>query len=130
MTFSGKLTSEQMLKLKEIMNYAASSADAIQKMMADAGISKYDGCHMAIGIAPDFNSVQFGDKWSECGEVRIGRMDNEDHYRTFGENSTEYVLLFAEPELRERIRSVLNAEKTLPPDGFWLSSDDNDPVPD
>lgn len=123
-------TAEQMKALKSMIEFTENFADQILYIMRHHGLDLADGCDLKIGINPNQKLVNrmisFGCSYKkDAGEITLTRGEKDERYIPTGKNSPEYEILFATEEMAERIRQILQREKPLPPDGLWISSDDN-----
>ena len=124
---SVRLTKEQLTIVEGMMQYAQAFADQIYHIMQNHGLDKIDGCNVLVNIDPKINDstecVYFGDCVdSEFGKIRMEKGRKDQKFTPVGRNSVEYELMFADEQVKEAMRAILNAnkEKPLPPDGLWV----------
>ena len=129
-----KLTNDQMVTLKKLIEFSEASANQIYHIMVNHGLDKIQGCDLHITVDPTKYFTTMMVSAGECigldfGHVRLARGKYEKDYHLTDTNSAEYELLFADEAVRSRIEKILHGEKPLPPDGLWVGADRNsDPV--
>ena len=129
--------------MESIMTFGRIFADQITKCMMNAGLIKED-YRFYITIAPpvskdrlSYAEVQLrqsvgNPRWHETAMEHF-RFGNE-RWKTYHEFGTEKMSIqeLAEPErgrvVSERVSE--NPDKPYPPDGYWISSRDDNPVLD
>lgn len=127
------LTDEQFLAVKSMAEYCEVFSDQLYKIMVDHGLDKVNGFMVDITVDPamDFitKKIEIGKDYKNCsaGFIRLTRGKEEDTYAPTGKNSAEYECLFANPEVAERMRNIVEKKSTLPADGLWIGDDRNDP---
>ena len=127
---SVRLTKEQLTIVEGMMQYAQAFADQIYHIMRNHGLDKIDGCDVTVSIDPLLNDstecVYFGNSVETgFGRIRMEKGKNDKKFIPVGTNSTEYELMFADEQVKEAMRAILNAnkEKPLPIDGLWVGKD-------
>ena len=129
-----KLSESNVSDVKKLMDVAAAMANQLLLIMEHNGLAKVPGASVTISVEPSLRftteNITFGHRGSDAGYVSLAKGRYNDEFEAYGnENSAEYEFLFANEELRERIRKFINMEKPLPPDGLWIgASYRNDPV--
>lgn len=132
MAYDLKLTIEQYDAIKSIAKFAENFADEVLKVLQNTGMDKIPGCRLRIDIDPEYDYITkkiiFGESRDES-EVRKFELvcGLEDEKYELATDSKEYEILFANEATKARIRTILNTEKPLPPDGLWLSACDDCP---
>ena len=127
-----KLTDEQLVTVKSMMEICEIFADHILHIMQNHGLDKVDGSVVKIEVNPAYSLItkelQFGRELSaDSGFIKLTRGLEEKKYGATGKNSPEYECLFAEPEIAERIRNVLKNTKPVLPRDIWIGDDSNNP---
>ena len=125
-----KLTNEQLTKVKELVEVAEAMSEQLFHIMENHGLTKIPGVGISISVEPGLRfttkNIAFGKRGSDAGYVSLAKGKYEDEFAAYGnENSTEYEILFAKKELRERMLQYISKEKPLPPDGLWIGDDRN-----
>ena len=119
-----QLNEEQMVILKGMMEYAQSFCDAMNKVMVNHGLDKIEGCMMHIDIDPSFEMtrerISIGEVGTDFGRVQMAKGVNENKFSVYGRNNAEYELLFADEEIRDQMKKILNMDRETPPDGLWV----------
>lgn len=126
------MTEDQMMTVKLLTDYAMNSAKVICDAMKEYGLADDLQQNMWIYISPYLPriAVSFGDssKRENGGYLKVSKsFDNweSDKYDVDSESSYEYGVLFANAEQKQRILSLLQREKELPPDGMWVADCDD-----
>ena len=127
-----KYTDDQLLTIKSMMEICGRFADHILHIMQNHGLDKVKGTCVKMEIDPDFKYVakqlEFGKNIeSDSGYIKLTRGLEEETYGATGKNSHEYEVLFAPPEVAERISRILKNPKPVPPFDIWIGDDRNDP---
>ena len=129
---SVRLTSEQMVIIKGLMEYAQAFCDQVFHIMQNHGLDKVNGCSLSLYVDPKCQfvneNVVIGNSITEdFGRIQMSKGLNEMNFSPLGKNSAEYELLFATGELKEALRKVLMTdEKPLPQDGLWVGNDNGE----
>ena len=125
-----ELTSQQLLVVKGMMEYAQAFADQMYHIMKNHGLDKIDGCNVLVNIDPKLNtsteSIYFGDTVeTDFGKIRMEKGNTDKKFCVVGRNSAKYELLFANDELKEVMKKILTVseQKPLPMDGLWIGKD-------
>lgn len=124
---SVKLTGEQMVIVKGLMDYAQAFCNQVQHIMQNHGLDKVDGCRLNLWVDPDdkviSRNITIGmDVDRDFGRLKMVAGRDDEKYEHLGENSAEYLLLFENTDRKEAMRKALE-EKPLPVDGFWVGRD-------
>ena len=127
-----KYTDDQLVVIKRLMEICGSFADQILHIMQNHGLCEVKGTKVKIEVDPEYSTIakmiEFGDSIeSDSGRIKLTKGLEENKYGAVGKNSAEYEILFAPPEVAERIREVLKRAKPICPDGLWIGDDRNDP---
>ena len=129
-----KLTKSQMATLKSMIEISERLSGQLLHIMRNSGLDKIQGCRLSIEVNPNFafttENICFGISDSEAGKVSLGKGVYDEQFRTFGENSAEYELLFTDEATRKILQEQLRKAKPLPPDGLWVSAYDDPPAMD
>lgn len=127
-----RLSKSKVDDVKKLVTVAEAMAEQLFHIMENNGLVKVPGAAISVSVEPGLRfttkSIVFGHRGSDAGYVAIarGRYDNE--YAAYGnDNSTEYEILFASEELRERILRYIGKKEPVCPDGLWIGDDRNDP---
>lgn len=132
MTNDLKLSGKQYEAIKSLTEMTKRFADEVLKFMQRTGLDKIHGCDLSVEVDPAYEHITkkivFGkdNDESEVGKFEMVRGLEDEKYE-LDTDSKEYEILFADEATKERIRTILNTEKPLPPNGLWLSAYD-DPV--
>ena len=130
MTNDLKLNGKQYEAIKSLTEMTKRFADEVLKFMQQTGLDKIPGCELAVDVDPAYEhitkKVVFGkdNDESEVGKFEMVRGLEDEKYE-LDTDSKEYEILFADEATKERIRTILNTEKPLPPNGLWLSAYDD-----
>ena len=130
MTNDPKLSRDQYKAIESVANLAKLFSDEVLKIFQQKELDKIPGCRLRIDIDPEFDCITkkiiFGDGGdeSEVGKFELVRGVEDEKYE-LTTDSKEYEILFADEATKERIRTILNTEKPLPPNGLWLSAYDD-----
>lgn len=130
MTNDLKLSGKQYEAIKSLTAIAERFADEVLKFMQQTGFDKISGCELAVDVDPAYEHITkkivFGNNndESEVGKFEMVRGLEDEKYE-LATDSKEYEILFADEATKERIRTILNTEKPLPPNGLWLSAYDD-----
>ena len=127
-----KLSESNVEDVKKLMNVAAAFADQLYLIMEHNGLVKVPGAAVSISVEPGLRfttkNITFGHRGTDAGYVLLAKGRYDEEFEAYGnENSTEYEILFAKKELRERILRYIGKEKPVCPDGLWIGDDRNDP---
>ena len=127
-----KLTNSQLSSVKELIEVAEAMSNQLLHIMENNGLAKVPGTGITISVEPRLRftteNISFGHRGSDAGFVLLAKGRYDDEFEAYGnENSTEYEILFAKKELRERILRYIGKEKPVCPDGLWIGDDRNDP---
>ena len=122
-----KLTSEQMVIVKGLMEFAQAFCNQVQHIFENHGLDKIDGCRLHLWVDPDdkiiSRNITIGlDRDKDFGRIKMVAGKDDESYMTLGENSAEYLILFEKTDRKEAMRKALE-EKPLPVDGFWVGRD-------
>ena len=123
-----KYTDDQLVVIKRLMEICGSFADQILHIMQNHDLCKVKGTKVKIEVDPAYPTIvkmiEFGSVIeADSGHIKLTKGLNEDEYGAIGKNSAEYEILFAQPEVAERIREVLKKAKPVYPDGLWVGDD-------
>lgn len=123
-----KLSESRMDDVKNLVSVAEAMAEQLYHIMENNGLVRVPGAGITISVEPRLQfttkNISFGRKGSDAGSVTLAKGRYDDEYEVYGDgNSTEYEILFAKKELRERILRYIGKEKPLPPDGLWIGDD-------
>lgn len=128
-----KLTDEQMKVLEGLIHLSENFADQVYHIMQNHGLDKIEGSCLTVSVEPEalFTTkvVSFGhDEDNDAGRLRLakGRRYLNEQFLPFGQNSTEYLMLFASEAVRRELQRRKQSEKPLPPDGLWIGDPRND----
>ena len=127
-----KYTDDQLVVIKRLMEICGSFADQILHIMQNHDLCKVKGTKVKIEVDPAYPTIvkmiEFGDGIeAESGHIKMTKGMEEKEYGAIGKNSAEYEILFAPPEVAERIREVLKRAHPICPDGMWIGDDRNLP---
>jgi len=129
-----KLTREQLEAVRRIAVYSENFLEQVEKIAVNAGLDQIEGCCFWMAYNPSMNlttkNITIGDGKPDFGYAKISKGRGEKKYAAYGKNSFEYEILFADEGLRERIQAAVDAGKSFPPDGLWISADDDCPAVD
>lgn len=130
MTNDLKLSRDQYKAIESVANLAKLFSDEVLKIFQQNELDKILGCRLRIDIDPEYDCItkkiifgESGDE-SEVGKFELVRGLEDEKYE-LSTDSKEYEILFADEATKERIRTILNTEKPLPPNGLWLSAYDD-----
>lgn len=130
MTNDLKLSGKQYEAIKSLTAMTKRFADEVLKFMQRTGLDKIPGCDLSVEVDPAYEHITkkivFGqdNDESEVGKFEMVRGLEDEKYE-LDTDSKEYEILFADEATKERIRTILNTEKPLPPNGLWLSAYDD-----
>ena len=130
MTNDLKLSGKQYEAIKSLTAMTERFADEVLKFMQRTGLDKIHGCDLSVEVDPTYEHITkkivFGkdNDESEVGKFEMVRGLEDEKYE-LDTDSEEYEILFADEATKERIRTILNTEKPLPPNGLWLSAYDD-----
>lgn len=130
MTNDLKLSGKQYEAIKSLTAMTERFADEVLKFMQRTGLDKIPGCDLSVEVDPAYEcitkKIEFGkdNDESEVGKFEMVRGLEDEKYE-LDTDSKEYEILFADEATKERIRTILNTEKPLPPNGLWLSAYDD-----
>lgn len=130
MTNDLKLSGKQYEAIKSLTAMAERFADEVLKFMQRTGLDKIPGCDLSVEVDPAYEcitkKIEFGkdNDESEVGKFEMVRGLEDEKYE-LDTDSKEYEILFADEATKERIRTILNTEKPLPPNGLWISAYDD-----
>lgn len=110
---------EQLIIIKGLMEICELFADQILHIMQNHGLDKVNGTCVKIEVDPAYSLVtkqlEFGRSLeADSGYIKLTRGLEEATYGATGKNSAEYEILFAPPEVAERIRKVLKRTANVP----------------
>ena len=123
-----KLTEQQLLVVKKMVEFAEASASQIYHIMKNHGLDKVEGCYLNLSVDPTrtlktMNVFVGGD--DDFGHINLARGEHDDEFTAYGRNTPEYEKLFASEAVRKAMEESAKREKPLPPDGYWVSNDSN-----
>lgn len=130
-----KMTDGQLTKTKQLVEIAEAMSDQLLRIMENHELTRIPGYQISISICPNnrftTEMVRFGQVDSDAGFVALVKGVYDEEFKATGRwNSAEYEFIFADKELRKRIRKYISKEKPLPPDGLWIGDDRNAPPVD
>ena len=130
-----RFTDEQFAVIKSMVKLAETVADQILHIMQNHGLDRVEGCRLMIDVDPSSDlltrEIVFGSSVDkEAGQIELTRGKDEKQYAPCGSNSPEYEVLFATPEVAERMRRLFAAKVPVCSGGLWFGDNGNDPPMD
>lgn len=124
------LTDEQLILIKKLIELGKCMADQIQRIMENHKLTDIPGNLFSIIVGNYSCDVSYGIDNYESGNIHLTKVKEENRYVPVGTNSPEYEILFATPELRERLLDILSRSETFNSRSLFTDGSIDDPSVD